>query len=319
MAKIRKWKTAPEGLVSEYLSHQDEIYKKIEEAYDHLEQVTKAHVSPNKSIPKVADAIEKAVAEQGGFSAIRMNDGEGNVLAFNSVFYPESAREYSLNKIFDMMFYGDQRAYESREAVRSLLIESVSSADIIGIPPRKRALNSLGSEQLYDDLRGQSGSHQVAIELAKLSMEDEVDLAEKLLVSGHFSREINDRYPSIFAGRRYASFIGCHRDLPELIRDRFGFHHVKFYELPNQPSNVGLRDFKGDFHFSDVFPRLKNEIEIREPGEIFLVAAGLLGKSYCTRVKERGGVAIDIGSLADAWCGVPARPYIRKSPDKYSL
>jgi hypothetical protein len=43
-------------------------------------------------------------------------------------------------------------------------------------------------------------------------------------------------------------------------------------------------------------------------GELFLVAGGLLGKIYCDRIKRSGGVAIDIGSLIDAWLGAPTRP-----------
>jgi hypothetical protein len=42
---------------------------------------------------------------------------------------------------------------------------------------------------------------------------------------------------------------------------------------------------------------------------VFLVAAGILGASYCNRIKQLGGIAINIGSVADVWAGVVTRPY----------
>jgi len=62
---------------------------------------------------------------------------------------------------------------------------------------------------------------------------------------------------------------------------------------------------------------LYKEIEVMYPGQLFLVAAGPLGKIYCQWVKERGGVALDFGSMADAWIGIDSRTYIRERD--YSL
>lgn len=42
-------------------------------------------------------------------------------------------------------------------------------------------------------------------------------------------------------------------------------------------------------------------------GQVWLVAAGLLGKIYCDRIKKHGGIALDIGSLVDDWMGYATR------------
>lgn len=47
---------------------------------------------------------------------------------------------------------------------------------------------------------------------------------------------------------------------------------------------------------------------IRKPGTIYVVAAGILSKGYCTAIKERGGIGIDVGSIADVWMNVKSRP-----------
>ena len=54
---------------------------------------------------------------------------------------------------------------------------------------------------------------------------------------------------------------------------------------------------------SDRYREILRDLVVPEPGAIFLVAAGLLGKVYCARIHELGGIAIDIGSLADGWMG----------------
>ena len=48
-----------------------------------------------------------------------------------------------------------------------------------------------------------------------------------------------------------------------------------------------------------------------EPGELVLVAAGFLGKLICNRVKERGGVGFDVGSIVNSWMGHATRAYGR--------
>ena len=40
------------------------------------------------------------------------------------------------------------------------------------------------------------------------------------------------------------------------------------------------------------------------PGALFLVGAGAFGKIYCHWIRDRGGIAVDIGSLFDSWAGV---------------
>jgi hypothetical protein len=47
-------------------------------------------------------------------------------------------------------------------------------------------------------------------------------------------------------------------------------------------------------------------------GNVFLVGAGGLGKVYCNWIKQRGGVAIDMGSILDGWAGLITRSYLKE-------
>lgn len=42
----------------------------------------------------------------------------------------------------------------------------------------------------------------------------------------------------------------------------------------------------------DVHVRLRSELTVREPGEVFLVGAGVFGKDLCVRVRDRGGASL---------------------------
>jgi hypothetical protein len=51
--------------------------------------------------------------------------------------------------------------------------------------------------------------------------------------------------------------------------------------------------------------RLRREAQ---QATIWLIAAGYLGKIYCDEVREAGGIALDVGSVVDGWCGKLTRP-----------
>ena len=57
-------------------------------------------------------------------------------------------------------------------------------------------------------------------------------------------------------------------------------------------------------HYPVHFNRIKSEINVKYPGMPYLVAAGLIGKSYCAEIQRQGGIALDIGALIDCWDGL---------------
>jgi len=72
-------------------------------------------------------------------------------------------------------------------------------------------------------------------------------------------------------------------------------------------------------HFPDMYHELYRRIDVPRRGAVFLVAGGMLGKIYCTWIRERGGIAIDAGSVVDAWMGFNTRPGLFDRPDEWLL
>lgn len=83
-------------------------------------------------------------------------------------------------------------------------------------------------------------------------------------------------------------------DVRPAITEVFGVPDVYSYPL----SDRFLRtDAQRMLHFPAPFEALRQELDIGFPGNLFLVGAGRYGKIYCSWIKERGGIAIDVGDL----------------------
>jgi hypothetical protein len=60
-------------------------------------------------------------------------------------------------------------------------------------------------------------------------------------------------------------------------------------------------------HYPGRYSVLVRELRRAQPRMLYFVAAGMLGKICCDVIRGAGGVAVDIGSVADLWAGVRSR------------
>jgi hypothetical protein len=129
----------------------------------------------------------------------------------------------------------------------------------------------------------------------------------RVITNCWFHRDLLPYYKEILQGTSKLGLIGCYPELPDRIRAAFGVGDVMFFPIPNQISNTGRRPPLP--HYPDIFDRVMESLSTIAPGQVVLVAAGMLGKIYCNRIKQCGGIALDIGSVADVWVGRRARRY----------
>lgn len=115
-------------------------------------------------------------------------------------------------------------------------------------------------------------------------------------------------FRSLLADIPFIGLISPHRQLADRLRAETGCANVVSYLIPGE-TRLGrpLEASNRGTHFPGTFDRIMAEIEVPFRGACFLVAGGLLGKIYCDRIKRLGGVALDIGALADAWMGFDTR------------
>jgi hypothetical protein len=95
-------------------------------------------------------------------------------------------------------------------------------------------------------------------------------------------------------------------ELRDAVRARVGSRLEAFITVPVQ----GFKPESPDqSHFSKVFPIVRQELDQKDlRGKLVLVGAGLFGKVYCHTAKQRGAVAVDLGSAFDVLAGLETRP-----------
>ncbi|MGH6876441.1 MAG: hypothetical protein ACREHV_03570 [Rhizomicrobium sp.] len=257
--------------------------------------------------PFLAQRIGGLIAAGRPASCLRLGDGEGNILGacdrqFRNLqrLSAQKAAEMHLGKWFPasvLQFWKDAT------------FAAIGNADIIGVPCEGRI------EQLYRnlrnhkqvagfDIRGACGTIN-ALRYAHACLSGASP--RRIVTNCWFHRDLLPYYPGILGNRCRIGLISCHPELPMKLRSAFAVKQVDFFQIPGQISNTGRRPPCG--HYPDRFEAIMEELKTLKRGQIVLVAAGILGKIYCNGIKERGGIALDIGSVADVWIGQRARRY----------
>ena len=104
--------------------------------------------------------------------------------------------------------------------------------------------------------------------------------------------------------------VTCHAELAAGLRERMGATSVDLRLVPPQAAIArGPRADTG--HWPGRYRELMRELQTIEPGNLWFVAAGMLGKVYCDVIRDAGGIAVDIGHTADVWAGVRSRASIK--------
>ncbi len=87
---------------------------------------------------------------------------------------------------------------------------------------------------------------------------------------------------------------------------------IDYYPVPEKYVKQQQADTVGH-HYPDVFEDTMDRLQVRHRGQLFLVGAGPLGKIYCARIRELGGIALDVGAVCDAWINIPSRRMVLRS------
>jgi hypothetical protein len=271
--------------------------------------------------------VREAVRSHEPFSLVRLSDGEGNVLMWGS-----HAAEYPALASWCLRssWISHLGAAPYSEALWTRLFEglagAIANADFLGIPWREDIQNALAESERYDELetrpidpRGVGGYPPVwdylANETALASLTAVTNRRCQASLPNHIARLIQE------AGN--VSAISCYPDLVEHLHRVAGVSDGETIIVPPQAAYKGLtaqlRQQRADvargephvdIHFPSRFDQISAALSRSDlSGRLFLVAAGMVGKAYCRVIKGQGGMAIDAGSIVDAWEGQAVRPY----------
>lgn len=255
----------------------------------------------------LADRVRRAEPT----SLLRLNDGEGAFLP-----YPPQYRKFQAGdrRIFQRIWWGEERiAGPPGDRLAGRYLAALYRADAIGVPTPRWLIAHLGVAAVRHTARGLIGAVGFVEGLPAET------LREKILLSSHVHTDLEqwDLYRQILRAGSSVSVVSCH-DLAPMMAERFGVALRCSLRIPPEYKYAGM--FGGDGNaggepfYPDAFERIM-AAAAPVPGEVFLVAAGFLGKLICDRVRQRGGIGIDIGGVADLWLGYPTRWVTRDNVD----
>ena len=267
--------------------------------------------SPMLAASEVRSKIISAKRDRQPFSLVRLGDGEGSFLSINTldeldyqVLYNENRKqflEYWFGKEADRM---QKRFFETVARLPSV----VNDADIVGLPLPSWVEHeySIGSSRgisaLTNIYRFIKGLQERKISPILCAQSIHIELGQSNL------------FNELFEGEQSIGLISCFSELPSYICKKFHIKNIEFYKLPGEQyfkDIIGPGATDGN-HFPNVFDDVMANLENPKHGKIFLVAGGILGKFYVQQIKRSGGIALDIGSLADAWVNKATRPGYEK-------
>ena len=224
--------------------------------------------------------VRDCMARRTGCSVVRLGDGEGALLG-----YPTITSRADVDRSL-LIWLGTKDLPEADVlALVEALKDAVRGADVLGLPRRRQI------EQQFHLWRAVQQAVDAQHLLSPGTLPTHTAL-HRLLQHALLYRPILQHAP-------FVGLVSCRRIGDELQRT-FNIDTVRWYGVrgvSREPGDVQTT------HYPDGFEELRKTLQVPFPGALFLVGAGAFGKIYCQWIKERGGIAIDVGSIFDAWAG----------------
>ena len=249
-------------------------------------------------------------------SLIRVSDGEGNVL-FGAAQRYENLKRHVLQKISLMHFGSKDVISDNYDQFAIALAASIDSADVVGTPGLNTVIGGFSTVAERVDVRALVGNRYSLYMLGRKAHDR--GTSEKIVGNVWFNRNLLPYYSQLLAAASRICIVACYPELVELFRAKIGDREFSFVEVPLQASQSQNKG-NDSRHYPGHFVRICERIMEQSSGTVYVVAAGLLGKYYCHLAKKNGGIAIDVGSIADVWMGKRSRPGITDAfVDRWAL
>lgn len=282
----------------------------------------RARGEPFLTEAEVATAIDGAIVARRPFSFLRLGDGEGALLGF--------ARDATVEDLRYFLAHFDRpRPPGAIWRLRAELLKAIAAADLVGI--RDDVWNAEGADGL-DPAGPDFGArfhHAFPLRKTETNLHDHgahrifrlYEWWRQSAIAGafcsqwvHADLQLHGYFDDLIAAQKRIGLITNATGLADRIRRRFGVE-VAFVPVPGNARNPGVAGAprrSREQHFA-VRPSIAASIPGDLDGMVFLIGAGLVGKSYCTVVKANGGIALDLGALLDAWDGRVTRHLVQRS------
>ena len=234
-----------------------------------------------KNKNEILSHLKHCLEHKKPYSLVRYGDGEAMVL--DGLKNPK-ALERVIKRQFGML------SFEDGWKVRDILIQALTEADIIGVPIGKKL--------------GEPDSYWFK---ANSILAENVPVIGKDLCSIDIHYDLKDDYWQLFALAPKIVYISC-RNIDQRLREITGKEVTSYRIAPE----AMFTTYEGPAHYPAQYVKIESWMDKQDlKGALCLVGGGVVGKIYCNWFRDRGGIAIDIGSIFDMWAG-----YVTRGPER---
>lgn len=260
------------------------------------------------------ERVRAAVAAREPFSLLRLGDGEAVLLSIDESAWLHDLAELHRHWGAEGVTLGDVLR------VRRDLETAIADADLVGIRPDVLGLTV--PDDLLDRPLAETGDHvrehfnlREAEKTAKDNVARRLALAHRVTMRLqetsrqefcsswiHWEMLASGVVAELLEQAEEVVLVTTHPELGPVVAEKFGVRaHVvtvpgKFVDTGRHGAHVPAR-----------YDEIRSELTGFAPGTLALVGAGIPGKVYCHWLKEAGCVALDVGSVLDAWIGRASR------------
>jgi len=244
------------------------------------------------------------------FSFIRLGDGEANALQQGTSFTAQSETDAAAR---EKVWWGRTLDSSVRNELATRVRQAAFGADAIGFPAREWFLRDVRLDTGAALAATKSGRGLLVVAEALERESRSRDLCSKILTSAHLPQDLQrwNFYADLFDGVSEVVLVSCHVTLPEVLRSRFALESVKQVLIPPGDS---MREIQRRALAETELPPASIDRALAELGDwpagrLVLVGAGYAGKVLIHEARQRGGIALDLGSIFDHWVGIHTRSY----------
>ena len=240
-----------------------------------------ASIGKRMSIQDLKIFLLDHVSRKRPVSVIRFNDGEGKLLGCGTHY-----SHAELMQMLERWFSDNKLTIDQLRRLQAEVMEATRNADVVGCPDADWPADFTKAISVLADL---TKARKLPTVL--------VNFPQAMLLDGFFKALLNR-----------IGFLGMvtPRDVRGVVRHLFEPGELVWYRIPEQAVYAYRPHLPR--HFPESFDFVCSHIQVPFTGAVFLVGAGPCGKIYCDVIKRKGGIAIDIGSVFDAWAGRLTRP-----------
>jgi hypothetical protein len=249
---------------------------------------------------KLVDEIISALRSKEPYSLVRLGDGEGYF--FQKERSPEGIFSIEDAKNRERHWWGEEIPGELRSQIIDRGLQSILTANVIGVPTIFRFLRDTGpnTRSLLSSLQAR-GMISVLGGVLGMNLESVKFTDSQLNVSLFSDIGVINRLAS--SAERVVIVNGAKQE--NLVSLSDNLKNAICIEIPTHSKQRASPKFvSGTKPLPYLFENLLNKmLKYVEPGTLVLVGGGVVGKAFLSAAKAAGGCGVDVGSAFDQLTG----------------